>query len=174
MLTAVLPYRSGDVARLGVSADGQDLLFDHGNELRVLSLEGKQIEGVIQDPAAAANFTTMALFAPDGDTMLTNCASEGRLQLWRTPIRLGGEDRAAPGAAPVHVPGTRPPAAPSTRATSRLSSSPARADGHVLVWTMPTAEEVQRRADQGHVCRCWIGPWTPAPARCASGPSCRR
>ncbi len=100
----VLPYRSGDVAKPGVSADGKHLLFDHGNELRVLSLETRALEGVIQAPGSSVNFTTMALFAPDGATILTNSASDGRLQLWRTPVRLGGDDLGLrPGAAPVRL-----------------------------------------------------------------------
>ncbi len=121
--TAVLPYRSGDVARPGVSADGRHLLFDHGDELRVLSLETKQIEGVIQAPGSAGSFTTMALFAPDGATILTSSASEGRLQLWRSPIRRAARKSAAPWSfASSRRPAARPRAAPSTRTRSRPSS----------------------------------------------------
>ena len=59
----------------------------------MLSLDDRQIEGVIRSFAVATNFTTMALFAPDGNTVLTNSASDGRLQLWRTPGLAGGADR---------------------------------------------------------------------------------
>lgn len=76
--------RSGDVPQLGVSPDGQRLLFDQSKEIRLLSPAG-QVEGLIANPSGAGNFATMALFDPDGLTVLTNGAGEGRLQLWRTP-----------------------------------------------------------------------------------------
>jgi WD40 repeat protein len=83
------PTRSGDVWVLGVSPDGKRTLFDQGAELRVLSLtdESHGIEGVVRNPSGSLNFTTMALFAPDGKTILTNNAPESRVQLWRAPGR---------------------------------------------------------------------------------------
>src|SRR5262249_1137505 len=74
--------RGGEVGQLGASPDGTQVLFDQGKELRVLSTEGGRIEGLLQNHGAAANFSTMALFAPDGNTILTNSAGEGRVQLW--------------------------------------------------------------------------------------------
>jgi WD40 repeat protein len=58
--------RSGEVAVLGT--DGQRVLFDQGKDLRVRSLKDGQIEGV-QNPVGAGNFSTFALFAPDGKTI---------------------------------------------------------------------------------------------------------
>ncbi len=143
---AALPYRSGDVAKPGVSADGKHLLFDHGSELRVLSLETRGIEGVIQAPDAAANFTTMALFAPDGATILTNSASDGRLQLWRTPVRLGGDDlgRALELRQFVSPFGTTTCGAfdPNDKPAFVVTGS---RDGYVLVWEMPQPDEVMRK-----------------------------
>jgi WD40 repeat protein len=77
--------RSGDVAVLGVSPHDKRVMFDEGRELRVLSLDGQKIEGTLQNGPGAVNFSTMALFAPDGSTILTNGAAPGRLQLWRAP-----------------------------------------------------------------------------------------
>src|SRR5262249_5998348 len=77
--------RSGDVAVPGISLDGKRLLFDMGRELRVLSLPEGQTEGVLQNLSGAATFTTMALFSPDGQTILTASTSEKGLQLWRAP-----------------------------------------------------------------------------------------
>ncbi len=136
-----LPYRGGNVAKLGVSADGKHVLFDHGSELRVLSLDDRQIEGVIQSPSVATNFTTMALFAPDGNTVLTNSASDGRLQLWRTPGLLGAADRdhAAELRQFVWNSGTATSGAFDPDSTFAVTGS---RDNFVLVWAMPTAEEV--------------------------------
>jgi WD40 repeat protein len=78
--------RSGDVSELGAFEDR--ILFDAGKELRVLSLKDrKRIEGVLRNPTGSSPFTTLALFSPDGKTILTNGAVDGRLQLWRAPPR---------------------------------------------------------------------------------------
>src|SRR5581483_2826664 len=53
--------RGGEVAQLGVSPDGKQVLFDQGKELHVLSTEGGRLEGLLQNHGAAANFSTMAL-----------------------------------------------------------------------------------------------------------------
>src|SRR5262249_53676320 len=81
-----LEHRSGDVPVIGASPDGKRVLFDEGKELHVLALPSRQSEGVIYNPGGSLNFTTMALFSPGGgDMILTSCASEARLQLWRAP-----------------------------------------------------------------------------------------
>ncbi len=47
------------MAQLGVSPDGRTVLFDQGKELRLLSLtDDKQIEGTLQNPSEAMNFST--------------------------------------------------------------------------------------------------------------------
>ena len=43
-----------------------------GRELRILALDGHRIEGSLSNPGAVGTFSTMALFAPDGRTILTN------------------------------------------------------------------------------------------------------
>ena len=73
-----LGSRSGDVAQLGMSPDGQKLLFDEGRELRVLGVKERKILGSLKNAAGAANFSTMALFSPDGKVILTNGAAPGR------------------------------------------------------------------------------------------------
>jgi WD40 repeat protein len=76
--------RSGDVTILGVSPDGKRVLFDQGRILQLLKVPEGRPESDLQNAAAGANFTTFALFSPDGRTIL--CASSGgRLQLWRAP-----------------------------------------------------------------------------------------
>ncbi len=143
--TPVLPHRSGDVAQLGVSTDGKYVLFDHGNEIRVISLADRQIEGVIQSSSAATNFTTMALFAPDGNTVLTNTASEGRLQLWRTPDRqtAEGPDRAAELRQYVRLEGgTATCAAFDPDETQPAFVVTGSRDNSVMVWPMPTTAEI--------------------------------
>ncbi|HVS39604.1 MAG TPA: hypothetical protein VMS17_28865 [Gemmataceae bacterium] len=153
MPSAVLPYRSGDVARPGVSADGKHLLFDHGNELRVLSLDTRRLEGVIQGSGTGASFTTMAVFSPDGATVLTNSASDGRLQLWRTPpARIHIADDQTPVELSRALELRQFTASSSNAATCGAFDPDAKPtfvvtgsrDGYILVWKMPDAAEVQR------------------------------
>jgi WD40 repeat protein len=77
--------RGGDVAVLGVNPNGKQVLFDQGKELLLLSLPDGQCTGSLQNASGAMTFSTMALFSPDGKLILTNGATDGRLQLWRTP-----------------------------------------------------------------------------------------
>jgi WD40 repeat protein len=77
--------RGNEVATLGVHPNGKQVLFDRGKELRLLSLPDGQYTGHLQNASGSMTFTTMALFSPDGNLILTNGAADGRLQVWRTP-----------------------------------------------------------------------------------------
>jgi WD40 repeat protein len=136
--------RGGEVGQLGVSPDGKQVLFDQGKELRVLSTEGGRIEGLLQNHGAAANFSTMALFAPDGKTILTNTAGEGRVQLWRKPTPDGraGELRQFVGASGVTTCGAFAPDASFAVTGTK--------DHAVLLWKMPGDAEINQRVT-GHV-----------------------
>jgi len=131
--------RSGDVAQLGVSPDGKLTLFDQVNELRVLSLAERQIVGTLQNPAGAANFATLALFAPDGKTILTNGAAPGRLQLWRASANKG---RGAEVRQFIWNNGVVSCGAFAPDGSFAVTGTQ---DHQVLVWAMPTKEEVEQR-----------------------------
>jgi WD40 repeat protein len=135
-------HRSGDVAQLGVSPDGKQVLFDQRNEIRLLSIESHQPEGVLRNPSGAANFSTMALFDPDGLTVLTNGGAEGRLQLWRTPTRASAS--AAELRQLVWPRGTATSAAFSPDSSLCVTGT---ADGHVLVWPMPERKREGGKAE---------------------------
>ncbi len=79
-------HRGGAVTKLGVSPDGEHVLFDQGKQLLRMSLKTDQIDGFISNLSNdSASFSDMALFSPNGLCVLTNRPGEGRLQLWRTP-----------------------------------------------------------------------------------------
>jgi WD40 repeat protein len=124
--------REGTVARVGVSPDGKQILFDQGKEIRLLSTETGQPEGIIRNPTGDAKFTTMALFDPDGLTVLTNGGAEGRLQLWRTPTHESA--RSAELRQLVWPRGSATSAAFSPDGSLCVTGMQ---DGHVLVWPMP-------------------------------------
>ncbi len=135
--------RGGEVPTLGVSPDGKTVLFDQGKELRLLTLESRQMVGSLQNITDSLNFSTMALFSPDGKTILTNRASApGKLQLWRTPAvqPRGSELRQfiwMKGAATCGA------FAPEDSSFAVTGTS----DHKVLVWAMPSKEEINSRLE---------------------------
>jgi WD40 repeat protein len=133
-------HRGGDVAQLGASPDGKQVLFDQGRDIRLLSIDSRQVEGVFHNVSGTNSFTTMALFDPDGLTVLTNGGSEGRLQLWRTPTRESG--RASELRQLVWGRGSATSAAFSPDGTFCVTGMQ---DRHVLVWQMP---ERKRNGDK--------------------------
>lgn len=137
---ATLERRSGDVGNLGVSRDGDRVLFDQDKALRILSLPGGLTEAVLQNPSGGGGFATFALFSPDDRLILTAGPSEGRVQVWRAP---------QPGSRGQEIWQLMPEArAPATCATfspnGKLAVTGTR-DGHVHVWDMPSQEELDRR-----------------------------
>lgn len=133
--------RGGEVAQLSASPDGRFMLFDQGKELRLLSLADKQIEGTLQNPSEAMNFSTMALFSPDGKTILTNASAPGKLQLWRTPASQAraSELRQFIWNTPK---GTATCGAFAPNNSFAVTGTQ---DHRVLVWSMPGKEEVESR-----------------------------
>jgi WD40 repeat protein len=75
--------RTGDAAQVGVSPDGGRLLFDHGEELRILDRKDGGWLGSLRG-TRQGRFQGFAAFAPGGRMVLT-AASNGRLQLWSVP-----------------------------------------------------------------------------------------
>jgi WD40 repeat protein len=75
--------RTGDVGHPGVSPDGRCVLFDHGEELRLLGMGDWSARGTLHS-GRQGQFQGVAVFAPSGKLVLAG-ASNGRLQLWRLP-----------------------------------------------------------------------------------------
>jgi hypothetical protein len=134
--------RSGDVAQLGT--DGQRVLFDQGKELKVLSLRDGRIEGTLRIPSGTSAFSTMALFSPDGRTILTDGA-EGKPQLWRAPRGdaegLGSEGRGSV----LRELASNSPATSGAFDPDGAFAVTGTQDGQVLVWDMPTEKEIHLR-----------------------------
>jgi WD40 repeat protein len=133
--------RTNAVPVLGVSPDGETVLIDlQAEEMRMLSLKDKHIVGSLQSPPNSGDFATMALFSPDGKTVLTNSTGAGRgLQLWRTESQQG---RGAEVRQFVWTTGAATCGAFSPDGTFAVTGT---ADNQVLVWAMPDAKEVDQR-----------------------------
>jgi WD40 repeat protein len=143
--------RGGEVMTLGVSPDGKTVLFDQGKELQLLTLdENKSIVGTLQNPSLGMNFSTMALFAPDGKTILTNGPAPGRLQLWRTPVTQmrGSELRRfvwnPPNANGIATCGAFAPEPEPEGGSFAVTGTQ---DHKVLVWSMPSQQEIDSRLE---------------------------
>ncbi len=116
------------------------MLLDQAGELRLRSLKDKnRIEGQLRNPPGSANFTTMALFSPDGKTILTNSASEGRLQLWRTPPPNGR------GSELRQMVWNSGPATCGAFAPDNSFVVTGTQDQQVLIWKMPSQDEIDTR-----------------------------
>ncbi len=136
--TSEFDQRSGDVAVLGT--DGRRVLFEKGTELWLRSLADRtRIEGQLRNPPGSANFSTLALFSPDGKTILTSSSKDQRLQLWRTPPMqgLGSELRQL-----VWTTGGINCGAFASDSRFVVTGTQ---DQCVLIWDLPRDEEIDRR-----------------------------
>jgi WD40 repeat protein len=138
-LEMTLEHRSGDVPRLGVSSDGKHVLLDQDNTLHVLSLPGGTAEGVLRHASGGNHFTTLALFSPDAQLVLTGGVFEGRLQLWRmsTDTSPSCEVRQL-------VSADRSPATCAAFAPDGSFLVTASRNRQVLVWPLAAAAEMRR------------------------------
>ncbi len=76
--------RGGEVLTLGVNGKSDQVLFDQGRELRVMSSENGALVGSLSATGGGTNFSRLAMFSPDGNLILTS-TGPGRLGLWRAP-----------------------------------------------------------------------------------------
>lgn len=137
--------RTSEVHTLGISPDGKTVLFDQGKELRLQTLEDKQMVGFLQRSASEPmNFSTIALFSPDGKTILTNASAPGKLQLWRTPVTQmrGSELRQFIWSTPNGT-ATCGAFAPEDGSFAVTGTQ----DQKVLVWAMPSQKEIDSRLE---------------------------
>jgi WD40 repeat protein len=134
--------RGGDVSVLGVNPRTQQVLFDQGPELRLLSAAHEHIDGFLKNPGGGLNFTDMALFSPDGHLVLTNAASENRVQLWRLP---SGDRRAYElrqlvwQGAPITCGAFAPATADKPQGEFVVTGTE---DQQVVIWEMPGEKEI--------------------------------
>lgn len=140
--SARIERRSGDVPVLGASPDGEQVVFDRGRELRLVSVKRERTEAVLEN-AGASSFSVCALFSPDNRMLLTADGTEGRLQLWRLPEGLsrGSElEQFVWSGAPT----TCACFSPHTAAGKRFVVSGTR-DGSVALWRVPGEDQLKRQ-----------------------------
>ncbi len=131
--------RSGDVTSPGVSPDGKLFIYDQGKELKIMSLSGQHLMGSIVNITGSSPFTGPALFSPEGTTIVTTCAGENRVELWRTPT--GG--RRATELRQFVWPGGQTTCAAFTPDSRYLVTGTQ--DHNILVWEMPEGAEIAQK-----------------------------
>lgn len=133
--------RSGDLTNLGISPDGKLAFFEQGKQLSILdmSMPDYPTKGVLQNSSGTANFSTFALFSPDGGLILTAGGADGRLQLWRPPTATthGYEVR-------QFNPRERSIATCAAFSPDGSFIATGTRDSHVYIWPVPTKAEIER------------------------------
>jgi WD40 repeat protein len=150
LLGSPITDRSGTVPMLGVSQDGQQMLFDQGKTLQVLSVQDGRTEAVVKKPSTATPFETLALFSPDASLILTAGAAEGRLQLWRAPTAASRAFEVRVLSSTDRSPATCATFAPKdmTVAGRAFAVSGSR-EGQVILWPLPTPKEIDEAPVSG-------------------------
>jgi WD40 repeat protein len=137
---SVIEYLTHEVPVLGVSSDGQHVLFDQERALHVLALADQRTEGVLHAPSETSQFTTFAQFSPDGRLILAAGTGDHPLQLWRAPTN-GSR------AAMLRRLAVGPGAVPTCAAFAPDGSFAVTGtqDNKVLVWGLPNDQEIKRQ-----------------------------
>jgi WD40 repeat protein len=140
----MIENRSGDVAVLGVSPDGQRVLFDQERRLLVLNLNAnnQRNEGNLPSPSEASQFTSFAQYSPDGRLVLAGGTGDMPLQLWKAPV-AGGQGSLIRRFAATGM--TQAPTCAAFAPNGSFAVTGTQQDGRVLVWEMPDKAEIDRQ-----------------------------
>ncbi len=142
--TTSFDHRSGEVANLGVSDDGGQLLLDlDKNRLRIIDLDGNRSLGTLLQ-AGDAKFTGFALFSPvingpNDRVILTTGATDGVLQVWRWTSGIGRGSELKKLVCTGYTPATCAACSPFAKDGFIVAGT---RKGDVNVWPLPTAEEM--------------------------------
>lgn len=92
-LDRTIDHRKANVDVLGLTRDGGRMLFDQEDgRIDVINLMDGHPVGSIQNAAASARFSTLAIFSSDDSLVLTANAGgdgQGELQIWKAPMPGG-------------------------------------------------------------------------------------
>lgn len=135
----VIEHRTGDVPVLGVSPDGQRVLFDQEEALNVLAIADGRTEGFMPVPSDTTKFSTFALFSPDGRLVLAAGTSDNPLQVWRAPT----EGTRATMLRRLAVGSTSTPTCAAFAPDGSFAVTGTQ-DNRILVWGLPNEQESKR------------------------------
>lgn len=84
-LNTQLDHRAGNVDVLGVSPDGQKIIFDQDRALHVRNLFEQRTEAVMLAPTESSQFTGFAIFSPDAALVIAAGTADNPLGVWKLP-----------------------------------------------------------------------------------------
>jgi len=140
-------HRSGEVANLGVSDDGGQMILDlDKNRLRVIDLAKQRSRGTLEQ-GSDGKFAAFALFSPvigkqGARVILTTSGSDGVLQVWRWTDDAGRGTELRKLVCTGYATATCAAISP-VAADGFLIAGTRRGD--VLLWSMPTENELTNR-----------------------------
>lgn len=138
-LSHVIDNRSGNVDVLGVSPDGQHVLFDQDRALQVRGLFDGRTDAQFLTPSDSSQFTGFAHFSPDGQLVIAAGTADNPLSLFRMPSTRGGRGFQR---ARLAV-GTSPPTCASFSGEGFLVVGTA--DHRVLIFARPDKAELDKQ-----------------------------
>lgn len=84
-LHTVIDNRSGNVDVLGVSSDGQKVIFDQERALHVRGIYDQRTDAVMNAPTESSQFSTFAVFSPDNSLVVAAGTADNPLGVWKLP-----------------------------------------------------------------------------------------
>jgi len=84
-LASIIENRSGNVDLLGVSHDGQKILFDQERSLHVRNIPEQRTEAFMLAPSESSQFTGFAIFSPDSSLVAAAGTGDIPLGIWKLP-----------------------------------------------------------------------------------------
>lgn len=109
-LARTIDHRAGVIDVVGVSSDGGRVIFDQDKDrLDIIGITDRQTFGQVQNSSPTAAFSTLAVFNPMDNLLLTAGGDgelRGGLQIWNLPANGGRGSEAARLFTPGRIPAT--------------------------------------------------------------------
>ncbi|MFL5331036.1 MAG: hypothetical protein ACJ8C4_19265 [Gemmataceae bacterium] len=91
-LETIVDNRGGNVDHVGVSADGQRVIYDQERTLMVRGIYDGRTDVVMNSPSESSQFTGFAIFSPDASLVIAAGTGDNPLGVWKMPT--GNSSRA--------------------------------------------------------------------------------
>ncbi|MBX7105733.1 MAG: HlyD family efflux transporter periplasmic adaptor subunit [Gemmataceae bacterium] len=87
---STIDNRSGNVDVLGVSPDGQRVIFDSDRSLQVRGIYDGRTDAVLNAPSDSSQFSGFALFSTDASMVVAGGTADNPLSIYKLPTVAGG------------------------------------------------------------------------------------
>jgi WD40 repeat protein len=87
---STIDNRSGNVDVLGVSPDGQRVIFDSERSLQVRGIYDGRTDALLNAPSDSSQFSGFAMFSPDASMVVAGGTADNPLSIYKLPTVAGG------------------------------------------------------------------------------------